>query len=335
MQKPQGMGGSRSSDPILVAPSPFLSHASGMDATHLSRGPAGSLLHARQYHSAISLGDLSASDSRDSEDAHSKVAHQPRYGVGVTHQWTCPLVCLRLEQAGTAVNSSLPPGAFCLHLSNVHTRAALEGSSKDIRFSIASFSLEDLAEAAVRGKIIQSVPDCIRGVSRRALLLRTFQVWRLRTAERSRIARHMHVSAQHLRVTAESQLFGHVTYSPDGTGISFDIGKILSIAVELGTVERAMQTACSLMKAAATGLKAGDLQRGQPHAANVRPCKDKEVGAKALTLHVHVHCVQIEALLENKSFARVASEDLGILRNSNPKDSDGEKLDIRCGCLQV
>jgi hypothetical protein len=74
------------------------------------------------------------------------------------------------------------------------------------------------------------------------------QVWRLRTAERSRIARHMHVSAQHLRVTAESLLFGHVTYSPDGTGISFDIGKILSIAVELGTVERAMQTACSLMK---------------------------------------------------------------------------------------
>lgn len=62
-----------------------------------------------------------------------QVAHQPRYGVGVTHQWTCPLVSLRLEQAGTAVNSSLPPGAFCLHLSNVHTRAALEGSSKDIR----------------------------------------------------------------------------------------------------------------------------------------------------------------------------------------------------------
>ena len=49
-----------------------------------------------------------------------------------------------------------------------------------------------------------------------------------------------------------------------------------------------------LAQAAATGLKAGDLQRGQPHAANVRPCKDKEVGAKALTLHVHVHCVQIE-----------------------------------------
>lgn len=67
------MSGSRSSDPNLVAPSPFLSHASGMDATHLSRSPAGSLLHARQYHSAISLGDISASDSRESEDAHSKV----------------------------------------------------------------------------------------------------------------------------------------------------------------------------------------------------------------------------------------------------------------------
>lgn len=49
-----------------------------------------------------------------------------------------------------------------------------------------------------------------------------------------------------------------------------------------------------LAQAATTGLKAGDLQRGQPHAANVRPCKDKEVGAKALALHVHVHCVQIE-----------------------------------------
>ena len=85
-------------------------------------------------------------------------------------------------------------------------------------------------------------------ISLKVLNMPALQVWRLRTAERSRIARHMHVSAQHLRVTAESQLFGHVTYSPDGTGISLDIGKILSIAVELGTVERSMQTACSLMK---------------------------------------------------------------------------------------
>lgn len=43
----------------------------------------------------------------------------------------------------------------------------------------------------------------------------------------------------------------------------------------------------------------------------------------------------MQALLENNSFARVEFEDLGILHNSNPKDSDGEKLDIRCGCLQV
>ena len=37
------------------------------------------------------------------------------------------------------------------------------------------FSLEDFVEAAVRGKIIQPVSDCIRGLGTRALPLRTFQ----------------------------------------------------------------------------------------------------------------------------------------------------------------
>ena len=74
------------------------------------------------------------------------------------------------------------------------------------------------------------------------------QVWRLRAAERSRLARQMRVNAEHLRVTADSQLFGCWTKGTDSIEFLLEVGRVLSVAIELGTVERGLQTACSLVE---------------------------------------------------------------------------------------
>lgn len=74
------------------------------------------------------------------------------------------------------------------------------------------------------------------------------QVWRLKTAERCRFARQLSTSAQHLQVTAGCQLFGHVATSTSSIASSINIGSLLSVVVELGTVDRALQLAHSLKK---------------------------------------------------------------------------------------
>lgn len=50
------------------------------------------------------------------------------------------------------------------------------GACWQYRFSIATLSLEDLAEGAFRARVIESVSKCTMAVGRRALLQRTFQV---------------------------------------------------------------------------------------------------------------------------------------------------------------
>lgn len=74
------------------------------------------------------------------------------------------------------------------------------------------------------------------------------QVWRLRTAERCRFARQLSTTAQHLQVTAGCQLSGHVATNTDSIASSINIGRLLSVVVELGTVDRALQLAHSLKK---------------------------------------------------------------------------------------
>lgn len=74
------------------------------------------------------------------------------------------------------------------------------------------------------------------------------QVWRLKTAERCRFARQLSTSTQHLQVRAGCQLFGHVENCTDSITSSINIGSILHVDVELGTVDRALQLANSLNK---------------------------------------------------------------------------------------
>lgn len=131
-------------------------------------------------------------------------AHQPRYGIGVTHHWICPLLSLHLEQDQIAADGVDPSTGFRLQLSSLDTSVALEGQNKDVRqvllpliiscsdphvlalvidwalagpsrFSVASISLDDLAEKACRARIFHPAPQCIKGFGKKALVQRMFQ----------------------------------------------------------------------------------------------------------------------------------------------------------------
>ena len=162
----QGTSVAQSANPRPDIPSPFQWHGAGLDGTARSGPMAASMLKARGFRSTGSLVEFFASHGEGNEDSggpHCKVhvlcslenfaitskqmhaptpppslmlqqgAHQPRYGIGITHHWTCPLFSLHLEQDQIAADGVVPSTGFHLRLSSLDTSVALEGQNKDIR----------------------------------------------------------------------------------------------------------------------------------------------------------------------------------------------------------